>query len=114
MGVYVRANSFTGSDDMSLSCGCDFGGASSNRTRTARKPHKCGECGCDITPGTDYEFHTYFGEGYISNHKTCLKCDDLASSLMGLGFCWEYGTLLSMHQDYLETYKPQKLTRGEN
>lgn len=93
-----------------LSCGCDWEGHSGQRTRTARKASKCGECGCDINPGDDYEFHTYFGEDYIANHKTCLKCDDLAHSMMALGFCWTYGKLLEMHREYLEVYNPPKLS----
>jgi len=93
-----------------LTCGCDFEGHSGSRTRTARKEHKCGECGTPIKPGDDYEFHTYFGDGYISNHKTCLKCNDLAESMMALGFCWQYGSLLEMHKDYLEAYNPPRLS----
>jgi hypothetical protein len=93
-----------------LSCECDFDGHAGHRTRTARKPHQCGECGDTIKPGDDYEFHTYFGDSFISHHKVCMKCDDLAESMMAAGFCWQYGSLMEMHKEYLEVYSPPKLS----
>jgi hypothetical protein len=91
---------------MSLSCGCDYEGNYGSRPRTARKLHQCEECGQTIQPGEVYEFHTFFGSDYISNHKTCERCTDLADSMVASGFCWPFGELHELHAEYIAAYDP--------
>lgn len=42
--------------------------------RTARKKHKCNECGRDIKPGETYENHFYVYDGDPGTVKICAHC----------------------------------------
>lgn len=46
----------------------------SAQIRTARKPHKCGECRSEIPVGEKYEHQSYLFEGKFWKDKTCLDC----------------------------------------
>lgn len=50
---------------------CDF---MRKLERTARKDHKCSECGRVIAKGESYEYVTGKGDGYIFDAKTCTHC----------------------------------------
>jgi len=53
---------------------------------TARKNHRCMECGVRIKKGTRYWFDNYFHEETITYHKMCLDC----KSLRDVFFCDGY------------------------
>ena len=53
----------------------------SDKTVTARKSHKCGECGDEIKPGSTYERVFMVFEGHPEIHKTCQVCLNVRNSL---------------------------------
>lgn len=96
---------------MSLSCGCDYGDGPSvfrTKTVTARKPHKCYECGCEIQPGEQYQYVFGVWEYKACSFHICEPCDDLSASLEALGFCISYGDLKAAHQEYIDEYAPKQ------
>jgi len=79
-------------------CVCDYERPSviSERTRRARKPHKCIECGREISPGETYEYTWGIWEGDADQFKTCSRCLAVKQYVMAHVpcFCWTYGNLL--------------------
>jgi len=64
---------------MEISCNCsadvdEYPAVSSYKIRTARKIHKCCECGSDILQGKKYEYVTMLYEGHWDDYKTCSPC----------------------------------------
>jgi len=57
--------------------------------KSARKQHKCNECGRTIEIGESYEYHFYTFRGKSSFHKICEDCNSLRSVFFCEGF--EYG-----------------------
>lgn len=55
-------------------------------TPTARKEHKCGECGRAILPGEKYEYVAGKWYGDFQIHKTCADCLSVRTTL----FCSYY------------------------
>jgi hypothetical protein len=49
--------------------------------RTARKAHKCGECGRSICTGDRYEYAFIVSEGDAMQFKSCLPCSELREYL---------------------------------
>ena len=43
-------------------------------TRTARKEHRCEECGSTIVPGERYMYTSGVWDGSPGSHKTCSDC----------------------------------------
>jgi hypothetical protein len=71
------------------------------RRPTARKNHKCCECGSEIIPGEKYESVTMKWCGVICRFKTCnncLKIKDLMKSLEC--FCWHQGGLFDAVREH--------------
>ena len=58
------------------------------RTRRARKPHECGECGETIEPGSLYLYEREVFEGNISVHKTCARCANVRKDYFSCGWYW--------------------------
>jgi hypothetical protein len=48
-------------------------------TVTARKPHKCDECGGALQPGQRYERSSGKWEGDWSTHRSCLQCGEITA-----------------------------------
>lgn len=69
----------------------------SERVVTARKRHKCGECGDMIEPGEQYEIVEGLWDGEWSRHKTCLPCRNARRDLM-CSFC--YGEIWADIEEY--------------
>jgi len=63
----------------------------SENTITARKKHRCGECGKIINPDEQYERASGIWDGKFCTMKTCLVCLELRKQ-----FCcsWTYGEVL--------------------
>jgi len=85
-----------------MECSCtitvdDIGGAwkvSEEKNRTARKPHKCTECGREIQPGERYEdFRGFCDESdRWMRYKTCVDCLSLRVAFFDtyyFEFLWE-------------------------
>ena len=60
--------------------------------RTARKQHKCCECGDPIKPGDRYEYVCGKWDSRIDVYKTCAGCENIRKSL-NCGSGWTYTTL---------------------
>ena len=67
--------------------------------RTARKPHKCCECGEAISPGFRYEHVIGKYDGGISTYNTCHLCVEIRM-VFTCGNCWYFGQLWEEMSDY--------------
>ena len=74
----------------------------SRKRKTARKTHKCGECGWDIKPGQEYEVDATVFEGNFEAHKICIPCLRVRRSLFKCG--WYYGGLWEYIHDAICDY----------
>ena len=87
-----------------MDCYCDYEPATVYTAvlHTARKPHKCLECGGQIAPGEKYERVFAIWEGDPATCKTCTRCLDLREYVKAHVpcFCWAHH---SMHDDAIET-----------
>ena len=87
-----------------MGCYCDYDAPEFHltRERTARKQHKCCECGHVIEPGERYEHVTGKWDGHIGTFHTCLPCSELRDALAdGTGGCFQYGGLSEEYWEYL-------------
>ena len=88
-----------------MSCYCDFDTPAAFvhvNTWTARKKHKCCECGHVIVPGETYERVTGKWDYGIDTFKTCEKCVDLRDALADYnGGCFQYRGLNEAYWAYL-------------
>jgi len=83
-------------NDLGCSCIIDYGhdcdppDCFSEKMVTARKEHKCCECGEAIKPGEKYEKATGVWDGKWDTFKTCFLCVRVRNA-----YCctWEYGGL---------------------
>lgn len=84
------------------SCICvdqdNFAEFSNEQIRVARKQYECIECGCQITPGQQYEYVCGKWEDTFCQSRTCLTCARIRKSLFS---SWSYGT---MWEDIHDTY----------
>ena len=64
---------------------------------TARKSHKCCECGCDILPGKKYENTSALAEGKWYRYKTCAPCAGIRNTFFSCGWYWG-----QMREDFYE------------
>ena len=60
---------------------CEMLQAYGVKMRKARKSHECLECGCDINPGSKYNYHHGIHDGSGVDYKVCLECDYLRNLL---------------------------------
>jgi len=81
---------------MSISCSCDYSAPEFYilETPTARKEHRCEECGCAIHAGEKYERVRAKWEGAVATVKTCPDCVEIRDALKEMEcFCWSHGGL---------------------
>lgn len=100
---------------MSLTCCYDAEGPEFVDTRhvTARKNHKCCECGREIASGETYERTAGKWDSNFYVFKTCEQCEDLRDALVAMGFCPAFGDVRSEHREYIAEYQPQKIAPGQ-
>lgn len=81
--------------------------------RTARKDHKCCECGETISRGDRYEYSSGVWDGVPSSYKTCLQCMDLRDAYtLHTDCCAAFRELRSMLQtDLCTSYSITDLAR---
>jgi hypothetical protein len=85
-----------------MSCYCDYENTPSfftERELTAKKEHKCCECGHVIKPGERYENVSGKWEEFRT-FKTCEKCADLRASLQDV-MCPSFGDMFAEYREYL-------------
>lgn len=79
-------------------CYCDYDPAEFYRAtmKTARKPHRCHECGGAIQPGEPYEGVAGRWDGHFSAFKTCTRCLELRAYTLAHVpcTCWGHGNML--------------------
>lgn len=89
---------------MSEACWCDYDPPEfyDRREPTARKEHRCAECGGRILPGERYERVSGKWDGDFSQFKTCCRCTSLRDWVKAHVpcFCWAHGNI---REDALET-----------
>lgn len=61
------------------------------RHRTARKEHRCAECGRGIVVGEPYLVERFINDGEASTHKTCRHCEAVRGWLLSECGGWLYG-----------------------
>jgi hypothetical protein len=88
-----------------MSCYCDFDytwRVYTTTTRTARKVHRCIECGANIQPKEQYEYVSAIGEEGPYAFKTCARCIALRDYVEAHVpcMCWSHH---AMHNDVIET-----------
>jgi hypothetical protein len=76
-----------------ITCDCSYDGDFDNTLesevmRTARRTHKCGECGRDIHRGERYEVASVLSDGSWSTYKTCLGCTRIRDRFCSHGWIW--------------------------
>jgi hypothetical protein len=87
-----------------MSCSCDYEAPEfyARHERTARKEHRCCECGKTITPGDAYTVAAGKWEGYFDTFKTCERCSGLQDAMRDMGYCMQHGGLAEDYSHYLE------------
>ena len=81
---------------VSTDCTCEF---HSEKIQTARKQHKCRECGRTIDSGEKYEYVSGCWEGNFSVFKTCEDCQNIRGEFFCEG--WNYGFILNDLCEYI-------------
>lgn len=79
-------------------CYCDYDPPEFYRmsVRTARKEHRCDECGKRIVAGEKYEVVVGKWDGNLGTFETCEQCRDLRQWTQNNVpcFCWAHGNIL--------------------
>jgi hypothetical protein len=86
-----------------MDCYCDYDEPRfyCKTERTARKVHRCDECGARVQPGEKYEHVAAYQDG-MNTYKTCARCLDLRQWTKAHVpcFCWYH---FSMIENAVET-----------
>ncbi len=90
-------------------CTCDYDYVASvyrKSEHTARKQHKCSECGAPILPGERYEYVFAIWDGDPTHVRTCCRCTALRDFVVAHipCSCWAHGNLLEDMQTEVEHY----------
>ncbi len=72
---------------------------SETQTRTARKPHKCCECGNVIAKGQKYEHVVWKFEGEFGKYDTCALCVEIRT-VFTCGQSWYFEQLWEEMAEY--------------
>jgi len=94
-----------------MSCACDEVSCQfySEKTRRARKPHRCYECNAPISRGDHYVNCTGKWDGDVSSFAICTTCDAWSKALREairarpgteVCSCWCFGELLSQIREF--------------
>lgn len=75
----------------------------SRTTRTARKRHRCYECGGAILPGEAYERVGAMWDGRVQSIATCARCTDVREFVRAkTDCCIQHGNMLEDLRDAVE------------
>lgn len=96
-------------------CDCDAPSAFCQRTRTARKEHRCCECHAIIAKGESYEYSSGIWDGSASDYKTCALCVIARKEYVDAlppHYCWPcFGEL---YEDWPEEHLPPHVAALRN
>ena len=76
-----------------MECSCfdadvdEYGTVLEDKVVTARKAHRCHECGKSISLGENYRREKAVYDGQCDTHKTCLDCSSIRNELV-CSFYW--------------------------
>lgn len=90
-------------------CTCDYDSHPTvyrKSEHTARKDHKCRECGSTIAPGQRYEYVFAIWDGDAAHVRTCCRCLALRDFVVAHipCSCWAHGNLLEDMAAEVEHY----------
>lgn len=101
---------------MSYDCYCDYERPEfyERIQHTARKPHKCEECGCAIQSGEKYERAAGKWDGRFDVFKTCCRCLALREHIAAHVpcFCWSHGGMLEDARNEVENLPHEAIGSG--
>jgi len=101
---------------MGYDCYCDYDPPEfyNKSEHTARKAHKCKECGKAIQPGQRYEYVRGKWDGCMDFFKTCARCKALRDHLAAhvRCFCWAHGNMLDDARTTVEHLPPEAVGSG--
>jgi len=69
------------------------------KIHSARKIHRCFECGCIINPKESFYYHSLFYHRDIRNYKICTDCQTIIDTFFANG--WVFGTVWDSLTDYI-------------
>lgn len=88
-----------------MTCDCEAPRAFSSEVRTARKLHRCVECGADIRPGERYQYVSGIWYDGPADFKSCLGCCQLRHFVESHAkYCVAYGHLYAEFTDRYAVY----------
>ncbi|TYC93010.1 hypothetical protein [Novosphingobium sp. BW1] len=70
-------------------CDCEVPQAFNERWRTARKPHRCCECGAWIKPGDRYNYVSGIWDNQPDSHHTCVECVQVRDWIVSQSTRWD-------------------------
>lgn len=76
--------------------------------KSAKKSHRCSECGAVIPAGAAYEYNCGKWDGYVDQFHVCLLCVELRNwaTISVPCFCWTYGSLHEQVRDMVHEVSP--------
>lgn len=83
----------------------------SERTRSAAKTHRCGECRRVIERGEEYLVDSFVHDGEFESHKTCAHCKAVRQWLEHECGGFVYGGVLEDLHDHADDYRRFDLYR---
>lgn len=90
-------------------CYCDYDPPEFQTTKicTARKEHRCGECGCVVRAGEKYEYTFAKTYGDLWGAKVCLRCLEVRRYVQEMVpcFCWYNGNMLEDAKETIREYE---------
>jgi hypothetical protein len=95
--------------------GCDPWDLYHAEQRTARKPHKCTECGRVISKGERYHYASGLAEGRFDTFKMCEHCDAASDWLTEVCNGYIYGDIgeeLEEHWEEDTTFRSRELAEA--
>ena len=100
-----------------MSCYCDYDftwAVYRARTHTARKVHKCYECGRAINPGERYENAFGIGDGETWVMPTCCHCLEIREWVVAHVpcSCWAHGRMLEDVREDVEAFAEEAAGSG--
>lgn len=94
---------------MTVDCYCDYDPFAVLKrvdVRSARKAHRCDECGRPIEVGEPYEYVFGTWDGGTAWYHTCPECRSLQQWVQAHVpcFCWAYTAMLQDARDTVDAY----------
>lgn len=84
---------------------CEMPSAYSEKTRKARKEHKCCECGETIKKGAEYQYTSGVWDGRPDSFKQCINCAEIMhAATLSADYCDEVPCFCNL-RDWFDNYR---------